>query len=276
MTDFSMQGGGKITDAGFDGSNTRGTLALLGASDLDGSWTEIVSAAENVTDSVGFTLILGHYGAETDANVGLIDVAIGASGSEQVIIEDIVWHVTQQVDQNFSKIYFPVHIPAGVRIAVGGRNGSIYTPGVYVHCLLHAGNLHSPVGLGRCTTYGADTSNSKGTSIPRTTVHTLGSWTEITSSTDHAMKVMIVGMQWNQELSLQNGRSAVDIGVGSSGNEEVVIERLILTQDSRESQMTRFYNFPVEIPAGTRVAARCQGSVADADLDARICIYGID
>lgn len=85
--------------------------------------------------------------------------------------------------------------------------------------------------------------------------NTKGSWTELLSSTSFKSKAITV-----QLINCSYATEAlVDIGIGSAGNEKVILENLIYSCKGAFHQY-RTYHFPITIQSGIRIAARGQGT----------------
>lgn len=89
---------------------------------------------------------------------------------------------------------------------------------------------------------------------PSATAHTKGSWTELVASTSSAVDFVILGFRGPTVSYL------VDIGTGGAGSETVLISNLLVL--CRDFVHVNQIPLPVEIPTGTRVAARCQARLA--------------
>jgi hypothetical protein len=107
------------------------------------------------------------------------------------------------------------------------------------------------------TDLGTNTATSTGTTLTAhaSVTYSMGSWTQITSATPHDCAWMMVTLPqvFNTGVSI-----AVDIGIGSSGNEIVVVPNLMC---SASWPRCLDYLFPLAIPAGTRIAARLSSNV---------------
>lgn len=92
-----------------------------------------------------------------------------------------------------------------------------------------------------------------------------GSWAQCIASLDHDTFGLLININSNTARGASRN-SVVDVGVGPSGQEIVLIPDLIAgnaaTYISGGSGL--WYYFPVAIPAGTRIAVRAQGSVTTA------------
>lgn len=120
-------------------------------------------------------------------------------------------------------------------------------------------------------TIGADTANSGGTTITASgTANTKGSWTQLSASTsgDASWIEVMIG-------SSTIGRFLVDIGIGASGSETVLLSNLHF--DSANSGAgAMYYRLPVAIAAGTRIAARVQASVGSRSVRVMAILFSGD
>ncbi|MGH8700059.1 MAG: hypothetical protein ACREVR_02630 [Burkholderiales bacterium] len=93
-------------------------LSTSASNHTKGSWSEIVSSSAEQYN--GLLLTFGHRaaGVSTDDSDYLIDIGVGAGGSEQVVIGDIYTRCEYDTEDFEPKVlYFPVSIPKGARIA---------------------------------------------------------------------------------------------------------------------------------------------------------------
>ena len=130
----SVGSSGPIDTYGFISTSNYGTAVNPGATaNTKGSYVQIV--ASTTADIAGFSLYIDSQGTST-GSVGpitwLVDVAVGASGSEVVILPNLF--VIGAAGAGFSVTYAPVisylplQIPAASRIAVRAACSSAVTP----------------------------------------------------------------------------------------------------------------------------------------------------
>jgi hypothetical protein len=113
--------------------------------------------------------------------------------------------------------------------------------------------------LSSVTAVGVSTSTSKGTPIVCGTNNTMTSWVQLVASTAAAC----FGFDVIIQTPTNSGTLwAMEIGIGGAGSEVVIAPTLAVSDDTNEG---RFFCFriPIAIPAGTRISARGQGSLAD-------------
>ncbi len=96
------------------------------------------------------------------------------------------------------------------------------------------------------------------------TADTKGSWVELIASTEHDV------VEMNVQIPTIAAASAtsyfVDIAIGSAGNEEVIISNIHFSTGVSGSRSPTFsFDYPISVPSGSRLSARCQNTLASAD-----------
>jgi hypothetical protein len=268
---WSMPQGG--TTGAMIGASTAASTSIIatgGSAHTKGSWVELIaSTAYNMS---GFILQLDFAANSTNRDM-LVDIGIGGSGSEQVLIENIL----ASFDLGSSHTYdFRLPIRAGTRIAARCQSNAARPVGVQI-CPKYTGFYQMP-GYGRATTYGANTTDSGGVQIdPGGTINTKGSYSEITAATTNRIRGLhaCFGTQFNADMT--TGSFLVDIAVGAGGSEQNIIENMHVAASNGETLDAMGGVLDVNIPAGTRLSARCQSSINDAtDRLIDIVIIGVD
>ena len=118
-----------------------------------------------------------------------------------------------------------------------------------------------PLGIGVCNGTSAGVSAGLGTTITSNgSANTKGSWTQLVASTSSDTCWVLINTLSKTWAAAGYG-VAVDIGVGSSGNEIVLIPNVLTASDDATYNISTSVGFPVSIPSGTRISARCQDSV---------------
>ena len=275
MGDFGLGGWGSDTlEEGFDYSNTRGTAVTSGAADTLGSWVELVSAANNDRASTGIIVHIWSEGGNQAES--LVNIALGAAASETAIISNL-FVPTSSSSGGIApyKFYFPISIPKGQRISANCQNAGA-TQTMYVHIQLVRGNLNDSVQGSGVDTVGAATGTTDGITVNAAgTVNTFGSWTEIVSSSTEAYKGIVVAA-FKIGGSYTNMKETYDIGIGAGGSEEIIVSGHFLVPNSFEHANHVVSDFiPVQIPEGTRIAARVQADSTNADAHLDFIIYGV-
>jgi hypothetical protein len=100
------------------------------------------------------------------------------------------------------------------------------------------------------------------------TIHTKGAWTQLVSSTASQSALAILSFA-NVGAAATNTSTLVDIGVGGAGSESVVIPNIAVGG----CNIGPVSLVPIRIPAGSRVAARCQSLVSSKAISVRIYLF---
>jgi len=213
-----------------------------------GSWVEI--DASTARDVCGIWLISDNtIGATTVLAGMLIDIGVGAGGSEVVVVG------------NFSvgnygigvPIYLPIHIPAGNRVAARIQAtvaSDTYAPLVV---LCFADRLGSFKGYSIADTIGVDTA----TSLPTTGDLADSAWDEAIASTARDYRALSIHFAL-PDNAVTGGNVSVDVGVGAGGSEQVLGSWALSVTGSTEI-ITLVLGPPFiecDIPAGSRLAIR--------------------
>lgn len=264
----------KTESAGVVEATPGGTVVTSSSSaNTKGSWTEILASTS--FDASGFLLILESYGL-TDTFTFLVDISVGAAGSEVAIIENLAFSSRRGLGDS---MFVPLQIPAGSRVAVRCQSTST-SKSVEVVLNLISRSFTTHPGFQRATTYGAVTGDSGGTELdPGGTAHTKGSWVEITSSSTSPIREFLIFFGTRANVAVTQGDCLVDIGIGSAGSETTILENILLRLGGEIDgpSLVSFGPIPVTIPPGTRIAARCQSTVIDAtDRLLDISLIGFD
>lgn len=225
-----------------------------GALNTKGSWVEL-SASLGVAARALDVVFLG-------APSGiwyLMDVGVGAAGSEQVIAPNLQMQTFSDFgaeSRTFHRIPYP--LKAGVRIAMRGQASSA-SQIARVAVIAHAGQAQdSHQGVQRITSYGHNLANSQGTLIdPGGVANTKGAWVQLSASLTYPVRRLafavvppsaVIFCAWT-----------LDLGVGAAGSEQVVVPDVPFHgADIGKGVGPNAPSFEVSIPAGVRLAVRAQ------------------
>lgn len=249
-------------------SNTYGTAVTSGAANTLGStFTEIIASTSH--DAYWIDL---HYKNGSSANTrtdALMNIYIGADGSEQVLIPNLLcgWTLASIGGKWFG---FPLYIKSGSRLTAKLQHSSA-TQSISVFVTLTGGGM-PPHWVGRkVETLGAVTASSKGTNVtPGTTSE--GSFTDIgTSGREYGFIQPMLGGNV-PDTTITAGAVSIDIGVGSaalSGLSDFVFS-LNANERITNCNRGRF----TRIASGTALQIRAQHSGAVTEQN-DYCIYGV-
>jgi hypothetical protein len=215
-------------------------------------------------------------------NVFLTDIGIGASSSEVVLWGNMPHWAKISVNQRATLDnwwHFPTIIPAGSRLSTRCQADGT-NKGMSVTMMLFPVTFQSRSYPSAVIEMGADEASSEGTEIdPGGTVDTKGDWVELTASSTHLFKGLKMGFTTSgRNVNMSACYMRFDIGIGSEGNEEVLISNFPLNvsgvRDSHTPRNTPL--FPVSIPKGTRISVRAACTINDAtDRLEDVILYGV-
>ena len=209
-----------------------------------GAWTELT--ASTPYDSSAMLLGLQTFFTINTATGTILDIGIGASGSEQSVCQLAVGSA------NVSTYAVPVFLPAGSRVSA--RIQSVVTGGktgiVAINYLPSVGDFLPATYV---DVYGVDLSTSRGVNLAAS-----NAWTQITASTSRAYRMLT--MIWSASNTNTGGNltgTVSQLGVGLSGSETVLGTGKF---GSSTSTVIANQSYPLliveNVPAGSRLVAR--------------------
>ena len=209
-----------ITNGGIVGTATPGTGVPSNATTLlDGTVTELISAANNVQDSWGIWIRISDTGASATAGEAKLSILIGGA-TDAVLIPDLIAGYAGQ-GSGGHEYFFPLHVPGGVRIAamLCSVRTSI-TSQVVVN--LYGGGV-PPFRTGsRVTVYGTEINGARGLAVVPTASGGAASVTQMTASTTEDHFAVIPGFQPATDTTIAAlGNVNIGIGVGAATEDRI-------------------------------------------------------
>ena len=272
MADFPIFGVRAWDAVGVDAAATTGSIVTgSGTINTKGSWSELVAS---ITRRASWIAVNLQQFADGDS---LVDIGVGGAGSEKVIIPNIYVHRIAFTARDQALYLFPITIAAGSRIAARGQSTSV-DMGFRVHCQLAYGGFPT-TSLSAVDAMGDATADSGGTSIdPGGTTDTKGSWAQLIASTVRPVQCLILAFGTQLNTARVDNRWLVDIGIGAATSEQILIPDISIRSNVGADIITPLNSSPffLDIPAGTRVAARAQSDSIDAtDRLFDLIAYGV-
>lgn len=223
-------------------------------------------------EAFGFILTMANTQANRDV---LFDFAFGGAGAEVVKLANVLYSYIP-AGNNMPQIVVPLYVPRGTTFS-GRAQANVGSSTVDCRIFWIHDNPWNLV-FRNAETWGANTADSGGTSVdPGAVANTKGAWVELTAATARRTRMMNVHIG-NQGNSVRaDTTTKLDIGVGAAGSEVVVLPDLHAYQSTLDDYMTPPLQgpFPVDIPAGSRIAARSSCGTTDAtDRLMDVVVYG--
>jgi hypothetical protein len=228
---------------------------LTASTSFDATWAWVKLIAASITGNV---------------NNLLVDIAIGASGSEVTIATNL--HYDNSGTQGgASSFLFPVCIPAGTRIAARAQSDlSTTSNGVYVDIQLFDSGFTSPIEGAGLDDIGTNTANSQLTALTTGTTGTKGSYLQLTASSarDYAGLLVVYATASSAIISL-------DVAVGAGGSEQIIIPDVLYSINNCLMTGIVFTPFFTPIPSGTRIAIRGSAGGGVSPSGSSAAVYGV-
>lgn len=244
---------------GKDACQTSSGTITTGGANTKGSWVGVIDPTSE--DCYALSIMIPNTTVVRDY---LIDIGIGGAGAEVAVVANLL-HTSTNAGQVGSQLIVPLFIKKGARVSTRGQcNVATQNLQIHVTTLTRKQYLEQPL---TCDTYGAATGDSGGVSVdPGATINTKGAWSELTASASRRITQLCVRIGGQANTTRAVNQWAWDIGIGGAGSEVVLIPDLFLYCHTTNDIPTPdvWGPFPVEIPAGTRIAARCQCTINDA------------
>lgn len=260
-----------VESGGFSTSTTLLTTINASGAGSEGSWSELIASTDADADTLTMFFYLSSGGGTVDEVS--IDIGIGASSSETPIIENVPFSGRLLTNGRGDVITIPVQIPAGTRVSARAHGDSAVVMGVGI--MLFKGGEKSfsfsgAKGYGISAQYGGTAVDSGGTA------NTFGAWTELVASTGETIRGFWVHLGHNENLTVNVATGDfTQVGIGGAGSEVALIPYHFQIVDTTESPLCSVF-YDIEIPAGTRIAARRQCSDTDAtDRVRTVALVGI-
>lgn len=279
MSDWGVPTGASTvySSASLTPTDSQGGMAVNAGSTANtkGTWSQVFSSIPFA--ACGFSIVWEYNYNATQLSQFFVDIGIGASGSEVVLLPDLYFlGVIQSLIRCQRRTPFiPLSIPAGARIAL--RAQALVGNDLLVgNMMLHAAAFGTPPPFRRAASYGAG-ANSGGVVVTNSSANVAGSWFEVTSSTTSPHKALMVAMGMVPAVSSND--CCFDIGIGASGSEQVLIPGIPNTANTNLGFTgSNLYSelFLVNVPAGSRLSARTTAAGTGGDSQANILIYGFD
>jgi hypothetical protein len=261
MADWSYSGGEAVDILG-------PTACTYGGANVKGAWVQMTAATAFQYEAIGLSIM--QDGGDGGAEIFLVDIGIGAAGSEKVIVPNILLDVIRIGQGTLSlHMVLPVQVPKGARVAVrcqtsqgsGTRTARVLLTG-------KGGGHNNPKGVcNAMQCYGAlSASDTNGTLVDSgASANTFGAWTQLTASTaaNHNFAQPILGNNKQSSTTSTGVNCEAQLAVGASGSEKI-IGHWIFGSMYYTGFMSSLSSIAAQIPAGSRLSMRSKNSAATA------------
>ncbi|MCI0558754.1 MAG: hypothetical protein MN733_09680, partial [Nitrososphaera sp.] len=264
-------GGGMVSESNGNTANSLSTqMVTSGVANTKGAYTQMIASTARHYEGA----IIRLHSASATSTDFLVDVAVGAGGSEVIVFPDL--HMSCISDLMSEAVYFlPIPIPAGTRISARQASNST-TATIYCMAEFLSGSLHGHRYGRLISGMGTDAASSSSTLIAQPGANnTKGAYTQLVASTAHRIRGLIVHFGKQQAVATQT--RFADVSIGGAGSEVIIIPNIGFSQNSTAShiQPWNYGPFFVDIPQGTRLSMRYQQDVTGTGRDVYAQLYGL-
>lgn len=225
---------------------TSATVTASSTTHTKGSWTQIIAAT---TIDAGWLVYNYTNFTNGQATAGLLDIGIGAAGSEVVLIANLPCGYGNDATQ----LVIPICIPAGSRISARAQSA---ISSRQTTCKIGVRRNTHGMQLTTVDTFNADTSTSSFTTSMGT------AYSELVASTSSQYRAMAMHVAHRTDTAIATAADIrVSAAIGAAGAETDVANL------SRNANSSEYFTFaPVgnsllgvylgDIPSGSRLAAK--------------------
>lgn len=221
-----------VDNWGTDPSATPGTSVTPGASNAEGSWTQLLTALTN--EAAALHVTVGNGATAGASKPHLLDIGIDPAGgtSYTALISNIICGNTHATIGQRKMFYFPIRVPAGATVAarIQGANATAGTVSVAIRAYGFPSAPHTiPVGS-FSETIGTIT-NSNGVSFTPGNAAD-GSWTSLGTTTNPLW-------WWQVAYQIDNATQTaeytyIDLAYGDGSNKHI-IQRVLHAGSANEA-----------------------------------------
>jgi hypothetical protein len=270
---FDICNGTLISSATLPGGSSIAVGTQVTASstaNTKGSWTQVI--ASTPSDTSWITIMLGNNSVSSKS--GAIDIGIGATGSEVVVVQNLI--IIESYEP--CSISLPLQIPTGAKVSIRAQaagGADIFS----VTMILFDGSFVQSEGIAGVDAIGFNTATTLGM-VCTPGNNTYSSYAQLILSTarDYAGIFALYDFQ-NQNVTVSTQQGCfVDIAIGAGGSEVNLVQSIPLiyygTHYAGIDPPCPLQFTPINIPVGTRLAFRAKAPAAQTQTFG-LTLYGL-
>ena len=203
----------------------------------------------------------------------LVDIAVGAAASEQVILPNLIIPGSAGT---YTCIQVPIEIPVGSRVAVR-VSATTGASACYISVSGVTGNMWGSPPGGYIQDLATVLASGRGAGLDAGAVANTypATWTQVIASTTAQVSAISAIVGANNNSATVGALWRLQIGVGAASSEQVIAE-LAFGSSTIHINSTPSFWLPADIPTGSRIAARVRSSTVDAtDRVCQLGLYGL-
>jgi hypothetical protein len=228
-------------------------LTAPGSTNTKSAWSQFVASSAGDCCALYLKGIVGGAVAHRVS----IDIGFGGAGSEVVVVADLFFSTGNYGSAAYTTIsqLIPLNIPAGTRVAARYQSDNTGM-NVYLGADLFDGGFTQSSGAAGIDALGFTAATTASTSVTAGTSGSKGSYAQVIAST--AVDYAGLMIEFDGSGTTATFNNFWDIAVGGAGSEAVIIPNYYIRAEVAETIYSPGLSpfFPVNIPAGSRLAAR--------------------
>lgn len=226
--------------------------------------------------SDGFAFAIHNTSAAPGAVV--MDIAVGSSADSAnltVLVSDFLVNSLRTLDIDVGA-YFPIHLPVSSFIHIRSASSSI--PTVVAGFIFYKSTTHQAEPGNQVYTFGVST--TRGVVIdPGGSLGVMGSWFSMGTTSAH-IRWLSINMGNNANTAMATNTWTLDIGIGESGSQTILMDKCIHTTCTTASDQLTITNIgplPVSIPSNTILWLRARSELVTNATDRLLqcALYGV-
>ena len=255
------------------------TITTSGTAHTKGAYSagQLIATADQ--DTYGLTVVVDDVAVANTNTRYLLDIGVGASGSERTLIENlnVGFAGGAGTDDRPKSWFFPVFIPQGERLSARGQAlavSDIAEVGVYLHQSAAGYGMEVPTlweGLG------ISTAASQGTNVTPAS-GSFGSWTTILDPITKDYKWWHVGYGASTDTTIATGGiTVVQIGIGDTSGAVTTIGEWVFYSGQNEIITGPFPSEPVYWPINADTVNGVFARLASFETEVRdVAVYAAE
>lgn len=256
---------GGYSSVGSTTASTHLTTLTAGAAHTKGNFSQLIASTAYPCSAINLYALT----SSVRYRWYFVDVAVGAAGSEVVIIPNLMFTMDAGYNGVPNCYHFNhIYIPAGTRISARFQNAGAtetldFGAGIFNSDL----NYHTEPSIVSC--YGAVLASTTGTTVAtHASNNTKGNWVELSASCNK-LDMLIISAA---DVTDIGGNYLIDIGVGAAGSEVVVADNIPMRTNGNVNPAFGLIYLPLSIASGTRISIRAQSNSGNSSFNA--VLYG--
>jgi len=250
-------------------SLTPGTSVVPGASNAEGAWTQVATAANIAKDVYGVWLWVNAGNTTATAKMHLLDVGVDSAGGTAYLplVSNLQCGQSAAALNGGIFFYLPLFIKAGSAVAVRVQGLQATAGSVRVAATFYGSPSHIElVRAGRYSETIGTIASSCGTSITPGSTAAEGAWVSL-GTTTRAMWYWLLSIQCNNGTTTALAYT-FDLAYGDATNKHIITQDLQVLLAGTAEQTTIIAPPPFDlychVPAGATIYARgsCSGTTA--------------